>query len=164
MLGNKYDGQECSIARSLELIGERWTLLIIRDAFLGIRRFDDFQRSLGVARNVLQGRLERLVDGGILERVRYQERPERFEYRLTEMGIDLWPVVVSLLHWGDKHLASEDGPPVIMEHRDCGGGVNEHRICDRCGVLLGPRDVRARRRGQAAREPAASQRAAAAAG
>jgi DNA-binding HxlR family transcriptional regulator len=144
MLGNTYDGQVCSIARSLELIGERWTLLIIRDAFLGVRRFDDFQRSLGVARNVLQGRLERLVESGILERVRYQERPERFEYRLTEMGIDLWPVVVSLLHWGDKHLAP-DGPAMLMEHRDCGGRVNDRRICDACGALLGPRDVRALR-------------------
>jgi DNA-binding HxlR family transcriptional regulator len=144
MLGNTYDGQICSIARSLELIGERWTLLIIRDAFLGVRRFDDFQRSLGVARNVLQGRLERLVEGGILERVRYQERPERFEYRLTEMGIDLWPVVVSLLHWGDKHVAP-DGPAMLLEHRDCGGSVNDRRICDACGALLGPRDVRALR-------------------
>ena len=141
MLGNTYDGQVCSIARSLELIGERWTLLIIRDAFLGVRRFDDFQRSLGVARNVLQGRLQRLVDSGILERVRYQERPERFEYKLTEMGLDLWPVVVSLLHWGDKHL-SPDGPAMIMEHRDCGGRVNDRRICDACGELLGPRDVK----------------------
>jgi DNA-binding HxlR family transcriptional regulator len=144
MLGNKYDGQVCSIARSLEVIGERWTILIIRDAFLGVRRFDDFQRSLGVARNVLQGRLERLVEGGILDRVRYQERPERYEYRLTEMGIDLWPVVVSLLSWGDKHLAP-NGPAVIMEHRDCGGRVNDRRICDDCGQLLGPRDVKARR-------------------
>jgi DNA-binding HxlR family transcriptional regulator len=144
MLGNTYEGQVCSIARSLEMIGERWTILIIRDAFLGVRRFDDFQKSLGVARNVLQGRLERLVEGGILERVRYQERPERFEYRLTEMGIDLWPVVVSLLSWGDKHLAP-DGPAVIMEHRGCGGRLNDHRICEECGALLGPRDVKARR-------------------
>ena len=93
MLGNTYDSQICSVARSLEVIGERWTVLIIRDAFLGVRRFDDFQRSLGIARNVLQGRLERLVDNGILERVRYQERPERFEYKLTGR-LDLWPVVV----------------------------------------------------------------------
>ena len=154
MLGNTYDGQVCSIARSLELIGERWTLLIIRDAFLGVRRFDDLQRSLGVARNVLQGRLERLVEGGILERVRYQERPERFEYRLTEMGIDLWPVVVSLLHWGDKHL-SPDGPAMLIEHRDCGGTVNDRRICEACGKLLGPRDVQARP-GPAAMQPALS--------
>jgi DNA-binding HxlR family transcriptional regulator len=144
MLGNTYSGQVCSIARSLELIGERWTILIIRDAFLGVRRFDDFQRSLGVARNVLQGRLERLVDNEILERVRYQERPERFEYRLTEKGLDLWPVVVSLLSWGDRHLAPE-GPPVLIEHRGCGGRVNDRRICESCGALVGPRDVSARR-------------------
>jgi DNA-binding HxlR family transcriptional regulator len=144
MLGNTYDGQVCSIARSLELVGERWTILIIRDAFLGVRRFDDFQRSLGIARNVLQGRLERLVEGGILERVRYQERPERFEYRLTEMGVDLWPVVVALLSWGDRHLAP-DGPPVVLEHRGCGGAVNDRRICEQCGALLEAKDVRARR-------------------
>src|SRR6476659_10471164 len=101
MLGRLYDDQTCSVARSLEVVGERWTLLVLRDAFLGIRRFDDFQRSLGVARNVLQNRLERLVEHGILERARYQERPERFEYRLTEKGLDLWPVIVSLISFGD---------------------------------------------------------------
>jgi DNA-binding HxlR family transcriptional regulator len=152
MLGNTYDGQVCSIARSLELVGERWTLLIIRDAFLGVRRFDDFQRRLGVARNVLQGRLERLTESGILERVRYQERPERFEYRLTEMGMDLWPVVVSLLHWGDKHL-SPDGPAMLIEHRGCGGRVDDRRMCETCGALLGPRDVRPRP-GPALQQPA----------
>jgi DNA-binding HxlR family transcriptional regulator len=150
VLGNTYEGQVCSIARSLELIGERWTILIIRDAFLGIRRFDDFQKSLGIARNVLQQRLARLTENGILEKVRYQERPERFEYRLTEKGMDLWPVVVTLLAWGDKHLVDESGPPTIIEHRDCGGRVNDRRICEACGALLGPRDVKARR----AAEPA----------
>lgn len=144
VLGNTYSGQTCSVARALELVGERWTILIVRDAFLGVRRFDDFQRSLGVARNVLQGRLERLVESGILERVRYQERPERFEYRLTEMGVDLWPVVVSLLSWGDRHLAP-DGPPIVLEHRGCGGRVNDRRICEQCGTLLEARDAQARR-------------------
>jgi DNA-binding HxlR family transcriptional regulator len=143
MLGNTYENQVCSIARSLELIGERWTILIIRDAFLGVRRFDDLQRSLGVARNVLQNRLERLVEHGILERVRYQDRPARYEYRLTEKGLDLWPVLVSLISWGDRHTAPE-GPPIILEHRDCGGRVNDRRICDKCGAFLGPRDVSAR--------------------
>ncbi|MEA2457852.1 MAG: hypothetical protein QOC95_824 [Thermoleophilaceae bacterium] len=143
MLGNTYDGQVCSVARTLELVGERWTILIVRDAFRGIRRFDDFQRSLGVARNVLQGRLERLVEHDILRRERYQERPERFEYRLTDKGLDLWPVVVSLLSFGDRHLAL-DGPPMVLEHRGCGGHVNDRRICESCGALLGPRDVRMR--------------------
>src|SRR3954462_2950640 len=128
MLGNSYDDQVCSIARTLELIGERWTILIVRDAFLGIRRFDELQRSLGIARNVLQNRLERLVEHGILERVRYQERPERFECGPTEKGLDLWPVPVSLISWGDRH-AAPDGPPTILEPRDCGGHVNDRRIC-----------------------------------
>jgi DNA-binding HxlR family transcriptional regulator len=153
MLGRTYEGQVCSVARTLEIVGERWTLLIVRDAFFGVRRFDDFQRSLGVARNVLQGRLERLVEEGILERVRYQERPERFEYRLSEKGIDLWPVMVSLLAWGDKHVASDDGPPVVIEHRGCGGRVNDRRICESCGALLGPRDVKATRVQVAAEPP-----------
>src|SRR5205823_13136875 len=143
MLGKDYAGQNCSIAGTLELIGERWTLLVLRDAFLGVRRFDDFQRDLGVARNVLAARLGRLVDEGVLERVAYQERPERFEYRLTEKGLDLWPVLVALIGWGDRHAAPE-GPPVVLEHRGCGGRVNDRRICEACGALLGPRDVTAR--------------------
>src|SRR3954462_7637079 len=104
MLGRDYDTQVCSVARALEVVGERWTLLVLRDAFLGVRRFDDFQRSLGVARNILQARLERLVDEGLLERQPYQERPPRYEYRLTEKGIELWPAIVALMKWGDRYL------------------------------------------------------------
>jgi DNA-binding HxlR family transcriptional regulator len=143
VLHNTYDAQTCSVARTLELVGERWTLLILRDAFMGVRRFDDFQRNLGIARNVLNTRLQRLVGAGLLERRRYQERPERFEYRLTEMGIDLWPSVMALMQFGDKHLAGSDGPPVVIEHKDCGGEMDEHRICRTCCAALGPRDVRA---------------------
>jgi DNA-binding HxlR family transcriptional regulator len=143
MLGRDYESQTCSIARALEVVGERWSLLVIRDAFLGVRRFDHFQRNLGVARNVLQARLERLVEEGILERRLYQERPPRHEYRLTDKGIDLWPVIVALLQWGDRH-AYPDGPPVVLEHRDCGGEVDEHRVCRKCGCPLEARDVRAR--------------------
>jgi DNA-binding HxlR family transcriptional regulator len=143
VLHNTYYAQTCSVARTLELVGERWTLLILRDAFMGVRRFDDFQRNLGIARNVLNTRLQRLVGAGLLERRRYQERPERFEYRLTEMGIDLWPSVMALMQFGDKHLAGSDGPPVVIEHKDCGGEMDEHRICRTCGAALGPRDVRA---------------------
>jgi DNA-binding HxlR family transcriptional regulator len=115
MLKRTYEGQNCSIARALELVGERWTLLIIRDAFLGLRRFDEFQESLGVARNVLTDRLNRLVSQGILERVRYQERPERFEYRLTEKGRDLAVPVLALMKWGDRHLSEK--PPRIARRR-----------------------------------------------
>jgi DNA-binding HxlR family transcriptional regulator len=143
VLGRSYDTQTCSLAGALEIVGERWTLLVLRDAFLGVRRFDDFQRSLGVARNVLQARLERLVEEGLLERRQYQERPPRHEYRLTDKGIDLWPVVVALLKWGDRHLYP-DGPPTLLEHRDCGGEVNDRRICERCGELLEAREVKAR--------------------
>ena len=143
VLGRTYDAQTCSIARSLEVIGERWTLLVLRDAFLGVRRFEDFQRSLGVARNILTARLATLVDEGVLERRRYQERPERFEYRLTEKGLGLWPVLVHLLQWGDRFYADEAGPPRVLEHRDCGGTVDERLTCTKCGAPLGPRDVRA---------------------
>jgi DNA-binding HxlR family transcriptional regulator len=140
MLRADYRDENCSIARSLELIGERWTLLIIRQAFRGTRRFDDFHRQLGVARNILQARLERLVDADIVRRVQYQERPPRYEYRLTEKGIDLWPVLVALLQWGDRYTAPE-GPPVVLRHRDCGGELDDRRRCVRCGAELAARDV-----------------------
>jgi len=142
VLHNTYAGQTCSVARTLELVGERWTLLILRDAFLGVRRFDDFQRSLGIARNVLNTRLQRLCDSGLLERRLYQERPERYEYRLTEMGLDLWPSVAALMEFGDKYLAGAAGPPMLMEHKDCGGAVESTRVCADCGADgLTARDV-----------------------
>src|SRR6185503_3790428 len=119
MLKNTYDGQVCSIARSLELIGERWTLLIVRDIFRGQRRFDGIQRDLGIARNVLANRLDRLVEEDILEKRQYAERPPRYEYFLTEKGIDLWPVLVSLVKWGDKHEPGMDGPPIVVRHKGC---------------------------------------------
>ncbi|HEV3228245.1 MAG TPA: helix-turn-helix domain-containing protein [Solirubrobacteraceae bacterium] len=140
MLRSDYADENCSIARTLELIGERWTILILRDAFMGTHRFDAFQRHLGVARNVLQARLERLVDAGIMRRVLYQERPERFEYRLTRKGVDLWPVLVSLMHWGDRH-SSDAGPPIVIEHAGCGGDVDDRRRCVRCGADLEAWDV-----------------------
>jgi hypothetical protein len=102
------------------------------------------QRNLGVARNVLSSRLQGLVDEGILERRLYSERPERYEYFLTEKGLDLWPTIVSLMHWGDKHLPLPDGPPVILIHKgECGGVVNDRRICERCGKELEVRESRA---------------------
>jgi DNA-binding HxlR family transcriptional regulator len=143
MLGSDYGGQNCSIARALELVGERWTMLVLRDVFLGVRRFDAIQRDLGVARNVLAARLERLVAEGVLEKVLYQERPPRHEYRLTDKGLDLWPVIVELLRWGDRYAAPAEGPPIVLRHRACGGLMDEWRICENCGKPLGPRDVRA---------------------
>ena len=142
MLGRTYEGQNCSVAKSLELIGERWTMLVVREVFLGHRRFDEIAARLNIARNVLTTRLARLVDEGVLEKVRYQERPERFEYRLTEKGIDLWPVMVSLIQYGDRYYAP-DGPPLILEHKGCGGRLDGHRICSRCGERLNARAVTA---------------------
>ena len=115
MLRRDYDGQNCSIARALEIVGERWTLLIVRDAFLGLRRFDEFQENLGIARNVLTDRLNRLVDEGILERVRYSERPERFEYRLTRKGRDLHLALTGLRQWGDTYLSEK--PPTLLRRK-----------------------------------------------
>jgi DNA-binding HxlR family transcriptional regulator len=115
MLKREYEGQNCSIARALEVVGERWTLLIVRDVFLGLRRFDQLQESLGIARNVLTDRLNRLVEEGILERVRYSERPERFEYRLTAKGRELNIALSALRQWGDKHLTEQ--PPRLLRRK-----------------------------------------------
>jgi DNA-binding HxlR family transcriptional regulator len=143
MLGNDYENQTCSVAGALEVVGERWSLLIVRDVFLGVRRFDEIQADLGIARNILQTRLRRLLDQGVLERRLYQERPERYEYRLTDKGLDLWPTIVALMRWGDRYAAPEAGPPVLLEHRDCGGRVDAHCVCEKCGARLTVRESRA---------------------
>jgi DNA-binding HxlR family transcriptional regulator len=146
VLPRNYDTQVCSVARALEAIGDRWTLLVIRDLFLGLRRFEDLQRDLGVARNVLSDRLTRLVDEGIVERRLYQQRPERHEYRLTAKGRDLWPVIISLMKWGDRHVPDEGGPPMRVVHRGCGGEIDERFNCLRCGAPIDLRSSEALRR------------------
>jgi DNA-binding HxlR family transcriptional regulator len=140
VLPRTYDDQICSVARTLEVVGDRWTLLVIRDAFLGLRRFEDFQKSLGVARNVLTERLNRLVDEGILRRRLYQERPERYEYRLTRKGVDLWPMMMTAMKWGDRYLYPEAHPRLVL-HKGCGGEIDERLHCSRCGAELGPTDI-----------------------
>ena len=132
----------CSVARTLEVVGEWWTMLIIREAFFGIRRFDEIQGRLGIARNVLATRLQSLVDNGVFERRLYQERPERFEYRLTEKGMDLYPVLVAMLGWGDRWAAGKDGPPLVLVHRTCGKPATPTLRCSECGEELRPHDVR----------------------
>jgi DNA-binding HxlR family transcriptional regulator len=136
VLGRDYQSQTCSIARALEAIGERWTVLILRNVALGIHRFDDQQRQLGIARNVLSARLERLVAEGILERRPYGERPVRHEYHFTEKGRALGPVLIELKHWGDTYAPAPGGPPLILRHRECGGAVGTRSTCDRCGELV----------------------------
>ena len=138
MLKRDYDGQNCSIARALEIVGERWTLLIIRDVFLGRRRFDELQESLGIARNVLTDRLNRLVDEGILERVPYSERPPRYEYRLTDKGLELNVALTALRQWGDKHLSER--PPRLLRRKSDGKPVIAALVVEDA-VVLRPAEV-----------------------
>lgn len=140
MLGRDYAGQNCSIARTLEVVGERWTLLIVRDAMLGYTRFDHFSERLGLAPNVLTRRLRALVDGGIMERRPYQERPVRHEYVLAERGRALLPVVLSLMAFGDAHLAP-DGAPAQARHHGCGGTLAPDARCGTCGEIVDARMV-----------------------
>ena len=142
MLRSDYPGQYCSIAKSLEVIGERWSLLIVRDILNGNRRFGELQSSLGIARNVLSSRLQSLIDEDILERRAYQESPPRYEYFLTEKGLDLWPALIALMHWGDRYSAGPEGPPRLIVHKECGGEISERGICESCGEVLGARDAR----------------------
>ena len=138
MLKREYEGQICSIARALELVGDRWTLLIIRDLALGLTRFDQFLESLGVASNVLTDRLNRLVDEGVLERVRYSERPERFEYRLTNKGRELGVALLALMQWGDRYLSEK--PPRIARRRSDRSPVSV-RVVAKDGSVVGPNDL-----------------------
>ncbi len=142
MLRNDYPALDCSVAKALEVIGERWSLLIVRDVMHGHRRFGEMQESLGIARNVLSARLQRLVDEGILERRAYQESPPRYEYFLTEKGLDLWPALIALLNWGDRYTERPDGPPRLIVHKECGGRVSDRGICEDCGKVLHARDAR----------------------
>ncbi len=138
-----YDPDQCNIAAALSIVGEKWTFLVLREAFNGVRRFDDMQRRTGAPRQVLSNRLARLVDEGLLHKVPYREpgqRP-RSEYRLTEKGIDLFPVIVALMTWGDKYASEASGPPVVLTHRDCGAHVELELTCADGHVLNSARDV-----------------------
>ena len=134
----------CSVARTLSVVGDRWSLLVLRDAFLGIRRFEDFQRDLGTTRHRLAERLKKLVTHGILERVRYHHHPPRLEYRLTERGRDLYPVIISLTRWGDRWMAGKAGPPIELVHKGCGRTAMPRLTCPACGEAVGARDMVAR--------------------
>jgi DNA-binding HxlR family transcriptional regulator len=122
----------CSIAKTLDVVGEWWTLLIVRDAFRGTRRFDDFQASLGLARSVLTARLAKLTDNGILERQAYSEHPPRYEYRLTDKGLALFPVIAALMQWGDTWAPGPDGPPALIVHDTCGNVTQPLLTCPHC--------------------------------
>ncbi len=159
MRRSSFEGMECSIAHTLEVVGEWWTLLVLREAFRGVRRFDELQAGLGIARNILTARLRTLEAHGILERRRYQERPARFEYRLTRKGHDLYPVLVALMQWGDRYAADADGPPVRLVHKGCGHDANPVLTCGHCGEPVTARDIQAvDTRGSAADSRASSTR------
>jgi DNA-binding HxlR family transcriptional regulator len=124
--------RECSVARALEIVGEKWALLAVREIFLGNRKFDEMVRNTGAPRDTMAARLRVLVAAGILERRQYSEHPPRHEYRLTQAGRDLYPVILTLMRWGDKYLAPEDGPPMVLEHK-CGERLSAQLVCESCG-------------------------------
>ena len=133
----------CSIAQSLEILGEWWTLLVLRDAFLGVRRFEDFVERLGISRNVLTSRLQTLVEAGVLERHPYDEARGRYDYVLTEKGRALWPVMTALRQWGDEWILGHEHAPVVLEHRGHDHLTTVQTTCDVCGEVLDARSVRA---------------------
>jgi DNA-binding HxlR family transcriptional regulator len=141
--GGPLDLTRRSLGRALAIVGERWTLLVLRESFAGVRRFEAFQRNLGIARNILADRLHKLVAAGVLERRRYQDRPARYEYCLTERGLDLYPALLALLSWSERHLAPAAGdPPATLTHERCGQAVEPHLVCGACGGELRAREVR----------------------
>jgi DNA-binding HxlR family transcriptional regulator len=135
------DQQVCSVARALAVVGDRWTLLILRDAFLGTRRFEDFQRQLEISRHRLSDRLGKLVDAGIFSREPYCERPLRHEYRLTRKGLALYPVLMTLAQWGTQWCDDGNGAPVQYQHHLCGEMVQPVMSCSECGERLQPAEV-----------------------
>ena len=133
----------CSVASTLEAIGERWTMHVLREAFLGVRRFDDFQRNIGVARNILSDRLGKLVESGILRRERYSEHPPRYEYRLTRKGVDLAAILIELMKWGNRWSPNPDGPAVVLRHRACGAVIEPVHTCPECAEQVFAWDLEA---------------------
>jgi DNA-binding HxlR family transcriptional regulator len=145
MRWNNLEGEACSLARTVSVIGDRWTLLILRDCFLRVRRFEDFQARLGITRPILASRLRKLVKEFVLAKVPYQERPLRHEYRLTEKGLDLYPIVMSIVHWGDVHMAGRKGRPLLHQHLACGKTFDPVMVCSECSEPINPREVRVQR-------------------
>ncbi|MGY8667125.1 helix-turn-helix domain-containing protein [Bradyrhizobium sp. UFLA05-109] len=160
--------EQCSVARTVAVIGDRWSLLILRDCFLRVRRFEEFQSRLGVTRHILADRLKKLVRFGVLRRSPYQENPTRYEYILTQKGLDLYPVVMAIVHWGDTHMVDERGRPMLHQHKSCGKMFDPVLVCSECGepiiakevhVHAGPGAAKGAAKELAAREAASSARA-----
>jgi DNA-binding HxlR family transcriptional regulator len=141
MKWNSLEDEQCSVARTVAVIGDRWTLLVLRDCFLRVRRFEDFQARLEVTRHVLADRLRKLVRCGVLRRVLYQSRPKRYEYILTQKGLDLYPIMMAIVHWGDVHMVDERGRPLLHKHKLCGETFDPVMTCSECGEPLSPKEV-----------------------
>lgn len=141
MKWNELAAEPCSIARSVAVIGDRWTLMLLRDCFLGVRRFEAFEQRLGISRSIIADRLKMLTDEGVLRKEAYQDHPVRHEYRLTDKGLALHPVVMAIVHWGDVHYAGAQGPPLIHRHRACGCDFTPVQTCSECGETVTARDV-----------------------
>jgi DNA-binding HxlR family transcriptional regulator len=141
MLNSEYIGQTCSVARALEVVGERWTLLIVRDLLTGPHRFAELQGKLGIAKNVLTVRLQKLVDQGIVEKTPYTDARDWNDYRLTRKGKDLFPVLTALMAWGDRYSAPPGGPPLIFQH-ECGHAAGHKVVCAYCGDDIIPRSIK----------------------
>ena len=135
----KWDALEeepCSLARTVAVIGDRWSLLILRECFLRIRRFDEFQSSLGITRHLLADRLKKLVRFGVLRKIPYQDAPKRYEYILTQKGLDLYPIIMSIVHWGNIHMVDSRGRPLLHEHKNCQKMFDPVMVCSECGEPL----------------------------
>jgi DNA-binding HxlR family transcriptional regulator len=141
MKWNDLEEENCSLSRTLAVVGDRWSLLILRDCFLRVRRFEDFQGRLGITRHLLADRLKKFVSHGVLRRVPYSDKPKRYEYIFTPKGLDLYPVIMSLVHWGDVHMIDERGRPVIHRHKACGHFFDPVLACSECGAPITARDV-----------------------
>ena len=138
-LEHRFQGD--SVSRALALIGDQWTLLILREALFGVRRYGQLARNLGIPRPTLSARLRSLVDSGLLERVPYAVNPDRYEYRLTEAGRDLFGAAAMLMRWGDEYLAGPEGPPIVLRHQECGEIADPTLVCGRCGEQITPYNV-----------------------
>lgn len=132
MRWNQIESETCSIARTLSVVGDKWTLLILRDAFLRIRRFDDFQQDLQISRHRLSDRLKKLVDAGVFDKVEYQPNPPRFEYRLSKKGLELYPILMMMARWGNDWMDDGNGDPMLYTHKDCGKQFSPTLVCSEC--------------------------------
>ncbi|OAF18962.1 winged helix-turn-helix transcriptional regulator [Bradyrhizobium neotropicale] len=141
MRWDSLEQEQCSVARTVAVIGDRWSLLILRDCFLRVRRFEEFQSRLGVTRHILADRLKKLVSFGVLRRAPYQVNPTRHEYILTQKGLDLYPVVMAIVHWGDTHMVDERGRPLLHEHKNCGKMFDPVMVCSECGEPIIAKEV-----------------------